>query len=33
MQYPHADTIHLVMDNLTIHCRKSLTEAAEYCQV
>ncbi len=26
MQYPHADTIHLVMDNLNIHCRKSLTD-------
>ena len=27
MQYPHADTIHLVMDNLNIHGRKSLTDA------
>jgi len=26
MQYPQADTIHLVMDNLNIHCRKSLTD-------
>jgi hypothetical protein len=26
MQYPHAGTIHLVMDNLNIHCRKSLTD-------
>jgi hypothetical protein len=25
MQYPDADTIHLVMDNLNIHRRKSLT--------
>ena len=25
-QYPAADTIHLVMDNLNIHCRKSLTD-------
>jgi hypothetical protein len=24
-QYPTAETIHLVMDNLNIHCRKSLT--------
>ena len=24
-QYPFAQTIHLVMDNLNIHCRKSLT--------
>ena len=24
--YPVASTIHLVMDNLNIHCRKSLTE-------
>jgi hypothetical protein len=23
--YPAADTIHLVMDNLNIHCRKSST--------
>ena len=23
-QYPFAQTIHLVMDNLNIHCRKSL---------
>jgi hypothetical protein len=27
MQYPQAKTIHLVMDNLNIHCRKSLTDA------
>ena len=27
MRYPHADTIHLVMDNLNTHCRKSLTDA------
>jgi hypothetical protein len=27
MQYPDADTIHLVMDNLNIHGRKSLTDA------
>lgn len=27
MQYPAADTIHLVMDNLNIHRRKSLTDA------
>jgi hypothetical protein len=26
MQYPDADTIHLVMDNLSSHSRKSLTE-------
>ncbi len=26
MQYPQAETIHLVMDNLNIHCRKSLTD-------
>ena len=25
-QYPAAQTIHLVMDNLNIHCRKSLTD-------
>ena len=25
-QYPEAETIHLVMDNLNIHCRKSLTD-------
>jgi hypothetical protein len=25
-QYPAADTIHLVIDNLNIHCRKSLTD-------
>ena len=25
-QYPFAQTIHLVMDNLNIHCRKSLVE-------
>jgi hypothetical protein len=27
LQYPEADTIHLVMDNLNIHRRKSLTGA------
>ena len=27
MQYPDADTIHLVLDNLNIHCLKSLTHA------
>ena len=27
MQYPEANTIHLVMDNLNIHRRKSLTDA------
>ena len=27
MQYPEAKTIHLVMDNLNIHRRKSLTDA------
>ena len=26
MHYPQAETIHLVMDNLNIHCRKSLTD-------
>jgi hypothetical protein len=26
MKYPEAKTIHLVMDNLNIHCRKSLTD-------
>jgi hypothetical protein len=26
LQYPEADTIHLVMDNLNIHHRKSLTD-------
>jgi hypothetical protein len=26
MQYPQADTIHLVMDNLSSHSRKSMTE-------
>lgn len=26
-QYPAVSTIHLVMDNLNIHCRKSLTDA------
>ena len=25
-QYPFAQTIHLVLDNLNIHCRKSLTD-------
>jgi hypothetical protein len=29
MQYPDADTIHLVMDNLNIHCSKSPTDAFE----
>ena len=27
MQYPNAKTIHLIMDNLNTHCRKSLTDA------
>jgi hypothetical protein len=27
LQYPEAKTIHLVMDNLNIHCRKALTDA------
>jgi hypothetical protein len=27
MQYPNAATIHLVLDNLNIHCLKSLTDA------
>jgi hypothetical protein len=26
LQYPEAKTLHLVMDNLNIHCRKSLTD-------
>jgi len=26
LEYPQAETIHLVMDNLNIHCRKSLTD-------
>jgi hypothetical protein len=26
LQYPEAETIHLVMDNLNTHCRKSLTD-------
>ena len=26
MQYPTAKTVHLVMDNLNTHCRKSLTD-------
>ena len=26
LQYPHAETIHLVLDNLNIHRRKSLTD-------
>jgi hypothetical protein len=26
LQYPNAKSIHLVMDNLNIHCRKSLTD-------
>lgn len=26
LQYPDADAIHLVLDNLNIHCRKSLTD-------
>jgi hypothetical protein len=25
-RYPLARTIHLVMDNLNIHCRKTLTD-------
>ena len=25
-RYPAAETIHLVLDNLNIHCRKSLTD-------
>jgi hypothetical protein len=25
-QYPEAKTIHLILDNLNIHCRKSLTD-------
>jgi hypothetical protein len=27
LRYPNAETIHLVVDNLNIHCRKSLTDA------
>src|SRR6516162_2981318 len=27
MQYPDVKTIHLILDNLNIHCRKSLTDA------
>jgi hypothetical protein len=27
LAYPAAKTIHLIMDNLNIHCRKSLTDA------
>ena len=27
MQYRYADTIHLVLDNLNLHCLKSLTDA------
>jgi len=27
MQYPEVKTIHLILDNLNIHCRKSLTDA------
>ena len=27
IQYPHADTANLVLANLNIHCRKSLTDA------
>ena len=27
MQYQNADTVHLVVDNLNIHCLKSLTDA------
>jgi hypothetical protein len=27
LQYGHAKTIHLVLDNLNIHCQKSLTDA------
>ena len=26
MQYPETRTVHLVMDNLNIHCCKSLTD-------
>src|SRR5213078_519277 len=26
LEYPRAKTIHLVMDNLNIHCRKSLSD-------
>jgi hypothetical protein len=26
VQYPEAETIHLIVDNLNIHCRKSLTD-------
>src|ERR1700689_1823718 len=26
LEYPNAKTIHLVMDNLNIHCRKSLSD-------
>jgi hypothetical protein len=26
LEYPRAKTIHLVMDNLNIHCRKSLAD-------
>ena len=26
IQYPDAETIHLIVDNLNIHCRKSLTD-------
>ena len=26
LNYPHAQTIHLVVDNLNTHCRKSLTD-------
>lgn len=26
LEYPNAKTIHLVMDNLNIHCRKSLAD-------
>jgi hypothetical protein len=27
LRYPEAKTIHLIVDNLNIHCRKSLTDA------
>ena len=27
MQYRNADTVHLILDNLNIHCLKSLTDA------
>jgi hypothetical protein len=36
MQYRDADTVHLILDNLNIHCLKSLTDAfgmARGCEV